>query len=686
MTWLAASQFAALAGISPQKARKALQLSHQLRPWRRHLLTVRLVSGRGGRSGLKYEVLLLSLPAELQERHRTEFDGALDDAPPGLSAVAGSSRPDPLPRMVGAFDWRLKIIAPAIAAHHRGDRLKPVLDELASQVHNPPDGSKPPSASTLRKWVKRYSKAGWEGLKRRGRSDKGKPRRIISKEWDAATEHLPLDARHSVRDGLLREIRSLWAVGVRSRNKASNLALRACIDLTRAAGLDRSDEELKRICRVPQHLAEQGRDFGVVHQARTDAKRFDDERIPSIRRRPPTRPLQCVFGDVKPLDFKIIRPDGSEYWPRMITWYDWSTTRAHITIPYLSKGEGVRQTHIAASLVDMMMAWGVPESLYLDNGAEYGGWDEDAKSLMLLSQLGGPSITFLGSAEAELKQQTIIRARPYNARAKAIEGFFAVFDQYLSQIPGYLGGDRMKSKTANKGKPPPAYPGSFEDFCSAVSTMLDAYHATPHVAGPFADASPQLLYGRAVASGFEPVVTERENLEACFGRNFTPKVRARDIRVDGRVFADNRLIPYAGKKLKVRLPFIGRRDVVAAFDPSGRFIGHIREKDWFAHNDPAGAAEQGRAARQARGWVSALARQTDPVDLIAKNRAFADLHPAMAAPPSGALIEPTAELAAMAADRKALPAPGEPPRLFQGETPQMKALRLEREARQKRTA
>lgn len=65
--WLSVEQFAELREVTPQAVRKALR-----KAWRSKApdLTVRQVRGRGGRSGQRYEVLLTSLPAWLQDRFR----------------------------------------------------------------------------------------------------------------------------------------------------------------------------------------------------------------------------------------------------------------------------------------------------------------------------------------------------------------------------------------------------------------------------------------------------------------------------------------------------------------------------------------------------------------------------------------------------------------------------------------
>ncbi|MCJ8509024.1 hypothetical protein MUU53_13990 [Rhizobium lemnae] len=66
--WLTADVFADVVGISSRKARRALSLSYSGQVWRGHALEVRTFHGRGGRSGIQYQVKVSSLPPHLQER------------------------------------------------------------------------------------------------------------------------------------------------------------------------------------------------------------------------------------------------------------------------------------------------------------------------------------------------------------------------------------------------------------------------------------------------------------------------------------------------------------------------------------------------------------------------------------------------------------------------------------------
>ena len=57
-------------------------------------------------------------------------------------------------------------------------------------------------------------------------------------------------------------------------------------------------------------------------------------------------------------------------------------------------------------------AWGLPSALYLDNGSEYRWADFVDDAMKLIAR-----VTFTDDRDSR-----VVRARPYNAPAKAIEG------------------------------------------------------------------------------------------------------------------------------------------------------------------------------------------------------------------------------------------------------------------------
>ncbi|MET0369774.1 MAG: hypothetical protein ABW039_00200, partial [Sphingobium sp.] len=71
--YLSADDFASLNDITSRHARRVLDGFASQRMWKGFVGRVRLAKGRGGNSGLRYEVLLNSLPESLQRSLRCDF-------------------------------------------------------------------------------------------------------------------------------------------------------------------------------------------------------------------------------------------------------------------------------------------------------------------------------------------------------------------------------------------------------------------------------------------------------------------------------------------------------------------------------------------------------------------------------------------------------------------------------------
>ncbi|MEP2705246.1 MAG: hypothetical protein ABJQ71_23065, partial [Roseibium sp.] len=99
---------------------------------------------------------------------------------------------------------------------------------------------------------------------------------------------------------------------------------------------------------------------------------------------------------------------------------------------------GPRNVDVIEAFVAMAQhsAFGLPKTLYCDNGKEYLFADflDDAMQLLV------PNV-------GERGKSRVIRALPYNASAKPIEAWFGHFEQqFLKTCPGYIGDDRMNPK------------------------------------------------------------------------------------------------------------------------------------------------------------------------------------------------------------------------------------------------
>jgi hypothetical protein len=322
----------------------------------------------------------------------------------------------------------------------------------------------------------------------------------------------------------------------------------------------------------------------------------------------------------------------------------------------MPKGEAVRTEHIIQSFVRMTTdpQWGVPTHIYCDNGGEY-NWIDLTTSL---SKLKHAVSVHVGEAPPD-GNEGVHRARPYNARAKVIETRFAVLERSIfSQLPGYVGGDRMRKKTANQGHAPTPFPGDRTRIREAFDTALAYYHIKKQ-SGHLAGKSPNESFAAFVAAGWTATVLDPWELAVAFSREFVKPVRAGGtVRLDTVDFRADALQSLVGSKVLVRQPLFGDRQMLFVFSVDGQPLDIARPDLAYSFGDAAGAAEQSRRQSALLRDVRALKADADPD--AGGERAMAEVvklfgDPARALPPE-AVIHVNPEISEAARMAKNAPA------------------------------
>ena len=356
---------------------------------------------------------------------------------------------------------------------------------------------------------------------------------------------------------------------------------------------------------------------------------------------------------VHPLDVQR-RVDGRIVHARLIAWLDLATYDLFVSLVILPPGRGIRQEDVAASFVDMVQAWGLPKRLRIDHGAEF-NWDAMLCGFETLAALVKAftdfNTTLMSKGEAgemidgdQFKpRHAVSKARPYNARAKQIEGVFGIIERFFfAMMPGWIAGDRTNKRTHNVGQAPRPYEGEDKDFERDFAICLDLYRNTPQADG----SSPNDKRRAAYDAGFHPVKISRHDLMFALSEVKTCTVQTGGIKVDGEWYRSDVLIPLVTKRIDIRF---------AKWDPSHVF--YVDEADQlhaippahqFTQDDLAGAKEQGRMAGVLKLHVRQLKARTQPVDLLIAAAAVNDASPPPPELPEGATIT-TAEGTAIAA-------------------------------------
>ena len=399
---------------------------------------------------------------------------------------------------------------------------------------------------------------------------------------------------------------------------------------------------LRRICKLTRRFVEPHKHLRQIHRFESDRKAHEDAK-PRVRRTGSAlEPMEIIVGDVHHLDVLIRREDGSVATPKMIGWLDMGTRRvfANFVLCLLNqntgRSEGIRNEHVIASFISMTQdpGWGMPRTLYLDNGSEYNFADFIDDALKLVSN-------------HRLRLEQTVRSQPYNAPAKAIEGTFGLLERaYFSQIPGWIGGNRMITKTANVGRAPEPCTGDMSELERVLRAYLTLYESQSQ-RGELNGRSPAEVFAQAVKAGWRRTDVDPHALRVAFSEERTRKVRQGSIEVRGRCWTCPELHAYLGEWVTVLIPKYDDWSVLPVRDDQGRLLGYAEPDLAYHPLDSAGARESRRRSTRQEKSIRAAARETPRRDLVGEAIALAEGTAPPPVPESNGVITLNSDAATM---------------------------------------
>lgn len=460
--WITSVDFGRVAGIHRRVANRLCKQFCEGRDtkWHGHALEVRTFHGRGGRSGIQYQVKVSSLPPLLQERlkalQRTD------------EAVSRLRLGDDTARFERA--WKYDIIKAALEHPKGSSERKAEIDRLHGKTKLDWTGhQRRLTRATLYSWIETYELEGIHGLAQRVRRDKGNKRVFVSLAWTNAS---PLDeaTMTTIHRDIKQYVRGLIKGGGQLK-QIRVLAADTLKDISAAYGFTCDDD---RVFAIPQAFVQEEHHFKAVYRHKADRKASEDNK-PRIRRTTANlAPMEIVVMDVHHLNIHVRRDDGTYSTPKLIAFHDIATNRVFCELIQFDNRGGVRNADIITAFVNMCQhpAFGVPQFLYADNGSEYRFADDLEDAL----KLGASIVPFDGNKE----RNRVIHAKAYNAAAKHVEGWFRQFNQqYARHIDGWRDDDPMNPKRPQLGKLHDPYPHGFDAFCDEVYGHLTAYEHMP---------------------------------------------------------------------------------------------------------------------------------------------------------------------------------------------------------------
>jgi hypothetical protein len=583
----------------------------QASTWRGAKLDIRQVHGRGGKAGIQYKVRVTSLPIDVQDRLKAHLNAPSTPFSPRTFAT----------HFDAVLEWFSRFVEEVEATKAgtvaRGNVLRTWSEKKLPDVKG--SGTfRRYSMRTLNRFLADYQRNGVRALGRAKRNDHKTKRTIVTIKFDAWAREVGLEDE-------LKPIAEALKIRIRGWHKAYESISAIRLDAERHLEklvTERGFEPPNSVCSIPLHMVKAESEFRAVAKFKKDRKAWQDS-APAIRRTiEGLWPMDIVVGDVHPLDFLLPEVEGFQRYAKAICWLDVATKRLWMTVVFLPKGTGIRNAHVIASFMEMASAWGLPKTLYLDNGSEY-NFAEFIPDAMKLAGNDG--------------ERVLIHAKPYNARAKAIEGVFAILRHRFAKFEGYIGGDRMKSKVANIGKAPVPFNGTFGQFREIIGAVVTQYHALPQ-RGQLKGVSPIEAYNRAVRAGWHVTEVDPDAFFTAFSTREARAIKNGYIAVGGRFWTCRELRERISDRVTVRIPKFEQWDRLPLEDERGNLIGFAEEAVEYDYLDPAGARASAKQQRERVAAVRRLDRSAPDIDVIGEVLALANTAPKMLPAPIGARV------------------------------------------------
>jgi Mu transposase, C-terminal len=556
-SFISSPHFAEISGISLQRARalcSEFAAGHRSE-WQGHALKVRVVKGKGGASGKQYEVAIDSLPEHFKARLK-----------PAQALVIAPSRA--LARSRGGIEagyWHT-LLQPVLALP-KGSAARTAAYSAIRAQPNIKDG-KPhsPSRSSLTRRMANIEAEGMAGLARPQRADAGKPRVILSRQWDKA---VPFDdeTKGKIAASVRDYIRGL-VKGAARISKVRVLARDYLVRTTQAYGHRPNEgKALERACSIPKHMVEAENAYKAVYRHKFDRKASEDAAPRGRRHIGGLEPMEVVVMDVHHCNVLLDKSSGRTGTAKLLAFMDMATQRVWCDLIFFDRSGGVRNVDVIESFKGMAQHWafGLPKFLYCDNGSEYLFADHLDDAL----KLGVHIQALTGERDSQ-----IIRALPYNAAAKPIEGWFGRFEQaYLRHCSGWIDDDRMNPARQQLGKSNAGFEGGFDAFSDDFFKLLHAYeHCFPQT-GALEGQTPAKAFEGFVERKWTATTINPDNLLTVFTHSETREVIQGYISIKNADWTCPELGGYLEKRVIVRIPDYHHYNQVLVLDAKGNKLG-----------------------------------------------------------------------------------------------------------------
>ncbi len=550
-----------------------------------------------GRGGIKIEVLLSSIPPEVQLKYyentnmvncRQSIKGIDID----MAMYKQKFGEDGLKELLFKFELVQKAIEIGIEFPREKTRI---CEQLAKDNNV--------GKRTLDRWIQAFSNFGTSGLmKKVERESKGKRTSICfeaqrfimdkyltkAKRKKTVVHELLLDYAESLGNDACKNC--MYREGTESR---MNLELQDIFDVPickeefNGIKITSSSKTISRI--LKEDISSE-----VLDYARKGRKYWEAAYMQKAIREKPNIVNKCWFGDHHVFDVFVFDEKGKIAKPWITAWYDIGS--GCLVGWCLSMNPNSRTIAEALSYGILekpdVPFYGVPEIVYTDNGKDYRSHVFEGGKIV---EVDYGKMAYNIETEGILKQLHIqnIHAKAYHGWAKPIERWFKTIEErYIRELPGWCGNnpderpegfDKEVKRLAEKGKLL-----SLDEFKEIFTgKILRAYHERSHTG--YNNEIPIERYMNLKKSRYDMpswALLSIAKME-CVEREVTTQ----GVRFDNNIYWHKELIHLANEQVKLKYNR-ERKDVVIIMHKD-RFIcaATVREKLQMVNEDPEKVAQ-----------------------------------------------------------------------------------------------
>lgn len=430
---------------------------------------------RGGNRGKSYLVDITGLPPEAQLKHMAQMEGGRFGEADIVSYQARYGDKG-VQEVLARYN---AVLACRIIEQDGKGGITQRKRELAEGLGV--------ALKTLYRWRAAYAEKGLAGLMdKTEQCNKGKPKSMCLMAQDFVRTNLYSAAKHTNRSVYEKLKRLDQELGPRACSRCphcENSIVRRELALSGQAQEYSICDAPGQGMVIPASVSSINRyvqtiPAGQLAYARYGKRYWEAHYMPKAQRQKPEKINECWFGDHHMFDLFVVDDDGRIVRPWMTAWSDaasgcfvgWSIT----TSP---NSTTIAETFVrAVAKNEYSPFWGVPASIYIDNGKDYRSkrFEGDRETEHIIGRLNEQ----LGkTALLQVLGVSVIHAQPYKAWSKIIERLFGTLEnRYIRDLPGWRASQRAAGTSDQRLSGKTGGPGQ----AAAYRPVRQDYAGTDH--------------------------------------------------------------------------------------------------------------------------------------------------------------------------------------------------------------